>query len=83
MWIEILNKSKNESNRINKNSVLGFVVIEPEYLRFKYEMKKTKKKKGKNTTKIVELLDEKEKDNEGAFSVDTTLRMLEETQLIN
>ena len=46
-------------------------------------MKKTKKKKGKNTTKIVELLDEKEKDNEGAFSVDTTLRMLEETQLIN
>ena len=42
-------------------------------------MTKTKKKGKKQN---VELLDEKEKDNERAFSVDTTLRMLEETQLI-
>ena len=45
LWIEILNKSYNEHKKINKNSVLGFVVIEPEYLSFKHEMTKAKKKK--------------------------------------
>ena len=64
MWIEILNKSYKEHIKINRNSVLGFVVIEPEYLSFKHEM--TKAKRGKDTTENVELLDEKEKDNEEA-----------------
>ena len=67
MWIEILNKSKNESNRINKNSVLGFVVIEPEYLRFKYEMKKTKKKKRKKYYQNCGTLGRKRKRQWGGF----------------
>ena len=62
MWIEILNKSYNEHTKINRNSVLGFAVIEPEYLSFKHETTKAKNK-GKGTIENVELLDEKEKDN--------------------
>ena len=45
LWIEILNKSYNEHIKINKNSILGFVVIEPEYLSSKHETTKEKKKK--------------------------------------
>ena len=45
MWIEILNKSYNEHTKINRNSVLGFAVIEPEYLSFKHETTKAKKRK--------------------------------------
>ena len=45
MWIEILNKSYKEQIEINRNSVLGFVVIEPEYLSFKHETTKAKKRK--------------------------------------
>ena len=44
LWIEILNKSYNEHTKINRNSVLGFAVIEPEYLSFKHETTKAKKK---------------------------------------
>ena len=44
LWIEILNKSYNEHIKNNRNSVLGFVVIEPEYLSFKHETTKAKKK---------------------------------------
>ena len=47
VWIEILNKSYNEHIKINRNSVLGFVVIEPKYLSFKHETTKAKKKKEK------------------------------------
>ena len=47
--------------KINKNSVLGFIVIEPECLSFKHE--RTKEKKGKDTTENVELLDKNENDN--------------------
>ena len=47
LWIEILNKSYNEHIKINKNSILGFVVIEPEYLSSKHETTKEKKKKEK------------------------------------
>ena len=65
LWIEILNKSYNEHIKINRNSVLGFIVIEPEYLSFKHETTKAKKEKGKDTTENVELLDKKEKDKEG------------------
>ena len=45
MWIEILNKSYKEHIKINRNSVLGFVVIEPEYLSFKHETTKSKERK--------------------------------------
>ena len=61
LWLEILSKSYNEHIKINKNSVLGFIVIEPECLRFKHE--RTKGKKGKDTTENVELLDKNENDN--------------------
>ena len=44
LWMEILNKSYNEPIKINKNIFLGFVVIEPEYLSFKHETTKAKKK---------------------------------------
>ena len=45
VWVEILNKSYNEHIKINRNSVLGFVVIEPKYLSFKHETTKAKKRK--------------------------------------
>ena len=37
LWIEILSKSYNEDIKIKKNTVLGFVVIEPDNLSFKHE----------------------------------------------
>ena len=64
--MEILNKSYNEPIKVIKNIFLGFVVIEPEYSSFKHETTKAKKK-GKDTTENVELLDEKIKDNEEEF----------------
>ena len=46
LWIEILNKSYEEDLKIkNKNSILGFLVTEPENLNFKHETKSDKKKK--------------------------------------
>ena len=42
LWVEILHKSFEETLEIKKNKPLGFVVIEPEYLKFKYETKKSK-----------------------------------------
>ena len=44
LWIEILNRSYEEDSKIKKNSILGFLVIEPENLSFKHETKSTKKK---------------------------------------
>ena len=46
-WIEILNKSYEETIKIKKDTPLGFVVIEPEqeHLKFKYETTSTKNKK--------------------------------------
>ena len=43
LWIEILNRSYEED--LKKNSILGFLVIEPENLSFKHETKSTKKRK--------------------------------------
>ena len=40
LWIEILNKSYRKKLKIDKNSVLGFVVIEPENISFKHETPK-------------------------------------------
>ena len=45
LWVEILHKSFEETLEIKKNKPLGFVVIEPEYLKFKYETTKNKKQK--------------------------------------
>ena len=47
LWIELLNTSYTEDLKIEKNSILGFLVIEPENLKFKHvTKKKTKKEKG-------------------------------------
>ena len=40
----MLNKSFEETVEIKRNRPLGFLVIEPEYLKFKYETAKKKKK---------------------------------------
>ena len=47
LWIEILNKSYNEPIKISKNTVLGFAVIEPEFLSYKHDMANAKAKKRK------------------------------------
>ena len=43
MWIEILNKSFKGTVEIKQNQPLGFPVIEPEHLKFRYVMGKKKK----------------------------------------
>ena len=45
MWIEILKKSYTEDLKIKKNTVLGFIVIEPENLSQKHKTPKSKKKR--------------------------------------
>ena len=45
MWIEILSKYFEENVEIRKDQPLGFLVIEPKHLKFKYETSKKKKKK--------------------------------------
>ena len=45
LWIEIWNISYKETLEIKKDNPLGFVVIEPEHLKFKHETAKNKKKK--------------------------------------
>ena len=45
LQIEILNKSFEDTIEIKRHSPLGFVVIEPEYLKLKHETTKNKKKK--------------------------------------
>ena len=47
MWIEILKKSYIEDLKIKKNTVLGFIVIEPENSSQKHKTPKSKKKKKK------------------------------------
>ena len=47
LWIEVLNTSYSEDLKIKKKQYPGFLVIEPENLKFKYvTKKKTKKEKG-------------------------------------
>ena len=50
LWIEVLNTSYTEDLKIKKNSILGFLVFEPENLKFKYAIKK-KTKRGKGLPK--------------------------------
>ena len=47
LWVEILNKSYEETIEIEKNSPLGFVLIEPGHLKVKHEAETIKKKKKK------------------------------------
>ena len=51
--MEVLNTSYTEDLKITRNGVLGFLVIEPENLCFKYAIKK-KDKKGDRPTKKLE-----------------------------
>ena len=44
LWIEILSKSFEETVEIKRNQSLGFFVIEPENLNFKYETVHKKQK---------------------------------------
>ena len=44
LWIEILNTTYTENFKIKKKAPLGFLVVEPENLKFKYEKKKKPKK---------------------------------------
>ena len=47
LWIEALNTSYTEELKINKNNILGFLVIEPKKLKFKHvTKKKAKREKG-------------------------------------
>ena len=46
LWVEILNRSYLDSIAIKRGSILGFLVIEPQFLSFKHETSKTKKRKG-------------------------------------
>ena len=47
LWVEILNKSYEETVEIKKKNPLGFVIIEPEHLKFKHETETIKNKKKK------------------------------------
>ena len=45
MWIQLLNEYFEDTVKIPKNQALGFVVIKPEHLKFRYETSTGKKKK--------------------------------------
>ena len=45
LWVEILNKSYEDNLKIKKNSLIGFVVIEPEHLLHKHATTNQKEKK--------------------------------------
>ena len=47
LWIEILNKSYEKNLVVEKNSPIGFVIIEPENVPHKHTTKKDKKEKNK------------------------------------
>ena len=49
LWIEILNKSYEKNLVVEKNSPIGFVIIEPENLPHKHATKKDKNKKNKTS----------------------------------
>ena len=83
LWIEVLNTSYTEELKINKNNILGFLVIEPENLKFKHVTKK-KAKKEKDLPKNWEITwkaywKEKEVAKQEASSTDMISRMLAET----
>ena len=78
LWIEILNKSYEEDLKIkNKNSILGFLVTEPENLNFKHETKL------QAITENVGRVDRTNEENKkGDFYLGMILHTLAETLLI-
>ena len=61
LWIEILNRSFEETVKIKKKSQpLGFLVTKPEHLKFKYEATKKKKKKADQKNLLMYKLKTKE-----------------------
>ena len=83
LWIEILNKSFEETVEIKRKKPLGFLVIKPEHLKFRCE---TMNKKKENNTKETEFIEniqtENERGNIAVFSTNTTLPKQVETWLI-
>ena len=81
LWVEILNKSYKETIEIKKNIPLGFVVIEPEHLKFKHEAEKTESKKKALLPKTT-TYKPKTSVNMAVFLAVMTLLMLAKTLLI-
>lgn len=44
LWVEILNNSDEDNLKLKKDSVIGFVIIEPEHLAHKHATKTQKRK---------------------------------------
>ena len=79
--MEILNKSYEETLEIKKDNPLGFVVIEPEHLKFKHETAKNKKKKTL-LLKTTQYRLKMQKGNVEVFLIVMTLFIQVETQLM-
>ena len=82
LWIKILNKSYNEPIKISKNTVLGFIVIEPEFLSYKHETANAKTKKKEKILPKTWSFWTKKKRQWGDGLIDMILRTLEGTYLI-
>ena len=80
MWIEILNKSFEETVEIKRNQPLGFLANEPENLNFRYE---TANKQKKENSKGKEFIENIQTENKGGNMVvlltNATLLMQAET----
>ena len=66
LWIEILNKSFKDLVKVKRNQPLGFLVIEPENLKFHHEAPKTKKIRHQTKTKY-RRIGRKQKRQAGGF----------------
>ena len=67
LWIEILNKSFEETVKIKKNQPLGFLAIETENLKFKYETTNKKKKTIQKKKAISKMYKQKQYRQRGCF----------------
>ena len=67
LWVEILNKSYEENIEIKKNSVIGFIVIEPENLLHKHASTDKKKKRQTKYRKKRQTTSQKRKRQFGGF----------------
>ena len=77
LWLEILNKSLEDTIEIKKEKIIRFFVVEPENFQFDHVPYKMKaKKKTKNYSS------KDKKTNWWVSQLDTTLHMLEETLFI-
>ena len=72
LWVEILKKSFEETVEIKKNIPLGFLVVEPEHLKFKYKMAKKKRSRPKE---FIDVQNENEGGNLKVFLTTMTLPM--------